>query len=232
MLNSIKGPTIIPTILETPPEISQVSSHSLQQVKNAAEIGKNQTVHVICVNPKTSNLKNIRPDLSQRNSISLLSGHSSMNAIQTKATTVKSSQNFKRPSEIMKSPPLFNPKSFLRKTLKSPPVCLAGVPSFKSPPISLSRSATEDKNISPSTVCSSDVFPVSCKELGRRIQERIASQREAESQEASQGQRSSTLSQEAPTGIVSHPFAKTPQVQSARVYGENMVYGYIFQEFG
>ena len=227
---------MIPTILERPPENSKASSHSIQQLKNAAEIGKNRTVHVICVNPKTSNLKNIGPDLAQRNSISLLSRQSSMNAIQTKATTVKSSQNFKRPSEIMKSPPLFNPKSFLRNTQKSPPACLAGVPSFKSPPISLSRSAAEDKNISPSTVCSSDVFPVSCKELGRRIQERIASQREAESQEASQGQRSSTLSQEAPTGIVSHPFAKTPPVQSARVYEENLVhiygYRYIFQEFG
>ena len=63
---------MIPTILEMPPENSKASSHSIQQLNNAAEIGKNQTVHVICVNPKTSNLKNIGPDLAQRNSISLL----------------------------------------------------------------------------------------------------------------------------------------------------------------
>ncbi|XP_061196501.1 uncharacterized protein LOC133204772 [Saccostrea echinata] len=106
---------------------------------------------------------------------------STRNASQMK----NSSQIFRRPSEIIKSPPLFNPDSFLRKTMKSPPVQSQNRLSFRSPPISLLRSV-QDKNISPSTVCSSDVFPVSCKELGRRIQERIASQREAETQQASQ----------------------------------------------
>lgn len=169
-----------------------VPTHAIQQAKStASEMRSNQTIiYVYPQNSKTINTEKVLAQVQRQSrnpTPGLLSSPVTKKNPQTKAPTMQSSQNFKRPSEIMKSPPLFNPKSFLQKTLKSPPVQLTAKPSFKSPPVSLLRSAAE-KNISPSTVCSSDVFPVSCKELGRRIQERIASQREAESQQLSQNQ--------------------------------------------
>lgn len=177
-------------------QAENIPTHAIHQPKTtASDTRSNQTI--IYVYSQNSNTVNTEKVLAQvqtqsRNPAPVLSPPATKKNPQTKAPTMQSSQNFKRPSEIMKSPPLFNPNSFLQKTLKSPPVQSTVKPSFKSPPISLPRSAVEEKNISPSTVCSSDVFPVSCKELGRRIQERIASQREAESQQLLQGQRSYT----------------------------------------
>lgn len=178
-------------------KLQNLPTHAIKQVKRtASEMGNNQTIiYAYPPNLKTINTEKVLAQVQtqSRNSTPvLLSPPVTKKNPQTKAPTMQSSQNFKRPSEIMKSPPLFNPNSFQQKTLKSPPVQSAMKPSFKSPPVSLPRSTAEEKNISPSTVCSSDVFPVSCKELGRRIQERIASQREAESQRISQGQRSHT----------------------------------------
>ncbi|XP_019919163.3 serine-rich adhesin for platelets isoform X2 [Magallana gigas] len=187
-------------LLAIPMNISKqaenIPTHAIHQPKTtASDTRSNQTI--IYVYSQNSNTVNTEKVLAQvqtqsRNPAPVLSPPATKKNPQTKAPTTQSSQNFKRPSEIMKSPPLFNPNSFLQKTLKSPPVQSTVKPSFKSPPISLPRSAAEEKNISPSTVCSSDVFPVSCKELGRRIQERIASQREAESQQLLLGQRSYT----------------------------------------
>lgn len=178
-------------------KLQNLPTHAIKQVKHtASEMGNNQTIiYAYPPNLKTINTEKVLAQVQtqSRNSTPvLLSPPVTKKNPQTKAPTMQSSQNFKRPSEIMKSPPLFNLNSLLQKTLKSPPVQSAMKPSFKSPPVSLPRSTAEEKNISPSTVCSSDVFPVSCKELGRRIQERIASQREAESQRISQGQRSHT----------------------------------------
>lgn len=173
-----------------------IPTRAIQQPKSTvSEMRSNQTIiYVYPQNSKTINTEKVLAQVQtqSRNPAPVLSPPATKKNLQTKAPTMESSQNFKRPSEIMKSPPLFNPNSFLQKTLKSPPLQSTVKPSFKSPPIFLPRSAAEEKNISPSTVCSSDVFPVSCKELGRRIQERIASQREAESQQLFQGQRSYT----------------------------------------
>lgn len=197
-------------------QAENIPTHAIHQPKTTASDTRSNQM-IIYVYSQNSNTVNTEKVLAQvqtqsRNPAPVLSPPATKKNPQTKAPTMQSSQNFKRPSEIMKSPPLFNPNSFLQKTLKSPPVQSTVKPSFKSPPISLPRSAAEEKNISPSTVCSSDVFPVSCKELGRRIQERIASQREAESQQLLQGQRSYTCT-DTSQGQRSYTYTDTSQGQ-------------------
>lgn len=137
-------------------QAENIPTHAIHQPKTtASDTRSNQTI--IYVYSQNSNTVNTEKVLAQvqtqsRNPAPVLSPPATKKNPQTKAPTMQSSQNFKRPSEIMKSPPLFNPNSFLQKTLKSPPVQSTVKPSFKSPPISLPRSAAEEK-INPQAQC-------------------------------------------------------------------------------